>query len=111
MNRSLLILAWLGAVLVGLAAQIFLPATPIGRTLTFVAFAAAFYPLARVLWLSRTPAWRYWAGVVAGAIVAWAIDTWRAGVPSDTSYGIGIVVIALITIGFLFDVLRRRRPV
>lgn len=111
MNRILLILAWLGVVLVGLVGQIFLPATPVGRTLTFVAFAAAFYPLARVLWFSNTPAWRYWAGVATGAIVAWAIDTWRTGVPSDTSYRIGIVVIGVITARFLFDVLRKRRPV
>lgn len=104
MDKGIVALAFLGAILVGFVTQMFAPDTPGGRTLMFVAFSAAFYPVARALWLAEVPAWRYWLGVGLGALVGWSLDVWRAG--GGLSYGanqwIGVMVAALATAGLLY---------
>lgn len=104
MDKGLIGLALLGAVLVGFVTQMFVPDTPGGRTLVFVAFSAAFYPVARELWLAQVPAWRYWLGVGLGTLVGWSIDVWRTsgGLSDDANQWAGLIVAALATAGVLY---------
>lgn len=104
MDKGVIALAFLGAVLVGLVTQMFVPDAPGGRTLVFVAFSAAFYPVARALWLAELPAWRYWAGVGLGALVGWSLDAWRTGggLSQGANQWIGVIVAALATAGVLY---------
>ena len=110
MNKSILVLAFLGAVLVGFAVQLFLPATPTGRALSFLAFGVAFYPLVRALWLTNVPAWRYWIGLAAGTALGWTLDDWRTQQLSpDANHNVALVVAAAFTAGLLYALFRRTR--
>lgn len=104
MDKGLIALAFLGAVLIGFVTQMFVPDAPIGRTLVFLAFSAAFYPVARSLWLAEVPAWRYWAGVGLGALVGWGLDAWRTGgaLSQGANQWIGAIVAALATAAVLY---------
>lgn len=82
----------------------FVPDTPGGRTLVFVAFSTAFYPVARVLWFSQVPAWRYWLGLGLGALLGWSLDLWRTsgGLSEDTNHLAGLIVAVLATAALLY---------
>ena len=110
LNRSILVLAFLGAVLVGFAVQLSLPATPAGRALSFLAFGVAFYPLVRALWLTNVPSWRYWIGLAAGTALGWTLDGWRTQQLSpDANHSVAIVVTGVFTAGLLYALFRSAR--
>lgn len=109
MSKALIALAFSGAVLIGLVTQIFLPNTPGGRTVSFVAFMTAFFPVARSLWFARVPAWRYWVGLAAGALVGWGLDVWRTSLTEDTNRLVGLTVVALATGCLLYGTLKAAR--
>ncbi|HXG87830.1 MAG TPA: hypothetical protein VNJ02_05775 [Vicinamibacterales bacterium] len=110
MNRALLVLAFLGAVLVNFAMSLFVPETPTGQTVVFLAFGAAMYPLARVLWFASSPAWRYWVGLGLASMVGWTLDTWRRTALSESSNRIaGVSVVGLLTAALIVGVWRTRR--
>lgn len=115
MNRALLVLAVLGAVLVAFTTRVFVPDRPSGQTLVFVAFGAALYPVARVLWFASAPWWRYWAGLAVGAVVGWSLDTWRrASLSTLSSELLGMMIVGLLTAALVISQWRsqrkRRRP-
>jgi hypothetical protein len=104
----LLILAWLGVVLVGFVAQMFVPDTPLGRVLVFAAFFSALYPLARLLWFAKMPAWRYWVGLAVGAVVVWILEVSRMSWAPQTNSRVGLLVVAALTVPLLYDIWRRQ---
>jgi hypothetical protein len=110
-TAPLIALAWLGAVLVGFVVGMFMPSTPLGRAIQFVAFWIALYPVARLLWLGTTTAWRWWAGLALGALVGWSLDTWRLGLSADTNSRIGILVFGLATMAPIIWLWTARRKV
>jgi hypothetical protein len=59
MGRARLALAFLGAVLVAVVAELLLPDTPVGRAVVFLAYGAALYPVFEALWLSEGRRWKY----------------------------------------------------
>lgn len=99
MQQLTLVMAFLGAVLVGFVVQLFSPGTPIGRALSFAGFACALYPVARLTWFRSGNPWRYFAGVAVGTGAGLALDLWRmdAGLSTDTDRAIGVTVVALAT--------------
>lgn len=99
MRQAILVLAFLGAVLVGFVVQLFVPETPMGRALSFAAFSAALFPVARTTWFRSGAPWRYWAGLAAGTSVGFALDVWRieSGLSAEANRAIGLVVVALAT--------------
>ena len=109
MNRALRLLAVLGVVLVAFATRLFVPDTPTGLTIVFVAFWIAMYPVAGTLGFAPTPRWRYWAGGVLGGAVGWSLDTWRRSIPQASSEMIGAVVFGSVTVAVLARLLWRRR--
>jgi hypothetical protein len=109
MNRMLLVLAWLGFVLVVLVTQMFLPDSREGRTLAFIVCFLALFPLARTLWFVNVPVWRYWAGLAVGTVVFWLLETYRVGLAPEASYRIAVVFFTIVSVGFVYDLWRRRR--
>jgi hypothetical protein len=102
MTRAIFVLAFLGAVLVLVVTQLFMPNTSTGLAVVFVAFGIAMYPLARVLWFASMPAWRYWLGLTVGTVVGWIVDTWRRESISDaTNQLLAMIVVAGITLAFI----------
>lgn len=110
MSKALIALAFLGAVLIGFVAQLFLPNTPAGRALSFVAFMTAFFPVARTLWFAHVPAWRYWVALPFGVLVGWGLDVWRTShLTEGTNRLVGLTVVALATGCLLFGTWRAAR--
>jgi hypothetical protein len=99
MRYALLTLAFLGAVLIALAVQFFMPATPTGRTIAFVAWWIALYPVARESWFANVPAWRFWAGLGVAAVAGWTLDTWRttSEFTAQTNTILGVIALAIAT--------------
>jgi hypothetical protein len=111
MDRMLLFMAWLGAILVGFVAQMFLPNTPAGRTVAFAAFSVALYPVARVTFFARLPRWRYWMALAVAVTIGWSLDTWRteSRLSPEWNERIAFAVVGAITAGFAYDLWRRGR--
>jgi hypothetical protein len=97
LNSVILGLAFVGAVLIGLIAQSLVPETATGRAIAFVAFMAAFFPVARYLWFREVAVWRYWLGLAGGALLGWSLDVWRSTISPETNHAIGLTVFALAT--------------
>ena len=67
-----------------------------GRAIVFVVFMVALFPVARTLWFSEVPAWRYWLGLAIGAIIGWSLDVWRTkSISPESNHAIGLCVFAL----------------
>ena len=111
MGKMIGALAFLGAVLVAAVAQMLAPETPVGRTIVFAAFWIALYPLARLVWFSGVPAWRYWAALGIGAAVGLSLDAWRTGGALDDGANrvAGYVTFALATVALLWAAWRSVR--
>ena len=108
-SLPLIVLAVLGAVLVAFATGMFMPNTPSARTIQFVVFWIALYPVARLLWFASVPVWRYWAGLAVGTLVGWGLDTWRQGMSSGSNWQIGVLIFGLATVALISGIWFPRR--
>ncbi len=88
-----------------------LPNDPTGRTLGFLAFGVALFPVARHLWFADVPPWRYWAGLAVGCAIAWGLDAWRtaAGWSDRANLTAGLAIVGVLTLAFFVSLLRNAR--
>jgi len=48
--------------------------------------------------------WRFWAGLVVGALVVWVLDIWRRGISSNSNQQIAFVIVSLFMLASIVGI-------